>query len=155
MIILRLIVGDEDITSDEYDPASFFQQGLFSNLILSTSALDSAVKIPQHEYYKGIFVKAAALYRSLNLDHPFFDGNKRAATISLMIFLAENGYQLDASMKMEEIIEYTLEIAKGDHRDLDQIADWIEQHCHIEPDDKERTGGLVKAVRRLWDLYIR
>ncbi len=154
--MLRLIVGDEDIISDEYDPANFFQQGRFSSLILNPSALDSAVKTPQNKYYKGIFTKAAALYRSLNLNHPFVDGNKRVATISLMIFLAENGYHLDASMEMEVIVNYTLEIAKGEHRELDEIAPWIEQHCHAtNPDNEEKTGGLVKAVRKLWDLYIR
>jgi death-on-curing protein len=124
-------------------PVGLFQQGLFDQLILNPPELDSAVNVIKQDFYKGLFVKAAALYRSLNLNHPFVDGNKRTAALSLMLFLGLNGYSL--KMEWQELLNYTLEVANGGHRDLKDIARWIEEHCHPIDDGSK---GIFNQLRR-------
>ena len=50
---------------------------------------------PQIGYYSGIIEEAAALLESLATNHPFVDGNKRAAFATTEVFLRMNGYYID------------------------------------------------------------
>ena len=43
-------------------------------------------------YPGDLFDKAAVLFRSLVKNHPFLDGNKRTAVLSVSMFLHRNGY---------------------------------------------------------------
>lgn len=59
--------------------------------------LSSAVFRPQtsaagHLKYPTMEMAGAALVHSLVHNHPFYDGNKRAAAVALVIFLDRNGY---------------------------------------------------------------
>jgi death-on-curing protein len=58
-------------------------------------ALESAIMRPQIGYYSGIIEEAAALLESLATNHPFVDGNKRAAFATTEVFLRMNGYYID------------------------------------------------------------
>src|SRR3989344_736742 len=63
------------------------------------SLLESALFRPQTSFggedlYPTIFLKAAALWHSILLNHPFQDGNKRTSTVSTLTFLELNGYEL-------------------------------------------------------------
>ncbi len=49
---------------------------------------------PQSGYYVDLIQEAAALWESLSQNHPFIDGNKRAALTVTAAFLRINGYQL-------------------------------------------------------------
>jgi death-on-curing protein len=60
-------------------------------------ALEAAVFRPQCGYYRDIVEEAAALLESLLINHPFIDGNKRAAVAACDVFLRINGYRLTAS----------------------------------------------------------
>jgi death-on-curing protein len=70
----------------------------------ATSApLESAVAQPRAAFggtdlYPSLAEKGAALCYSLALNHPFVDGNKRAAHAALEAFLILNGRELDASV---------------------------------------------------------
>ncbi len=55
-------------------------------------ALESAIMRPQIGYYDGIIEEAAALLESLAMNHPFVDGNKRAAFAATEVFLRMNAY---------------------------------------------------------------
>lgn len=44
--------------------------------------------------YRGVFRKGAALFHSLIANHPFYNGNKRTAVLSLDHFLTANGCYL-------------------------------------------------------------
>lgn len=46
--------------------------------------------------------KASALGRSLALNHPFVDGNKRVAHAAMEVFLALNGFELTGSVDEHE-----------------------------------------------------
>ena len=62
----------------------------------SQPLLDSAANRPfqtafGHEIFADAFSKAAALFHALISDHPFNNGNKRAAVLALDHFLLANG----------------------------------------------------------------
>lgn len=69
--------------------------------VKSPSLLLSALGEPKQTFdgkdlYPDIFLKAAALMRSLALNHCFHDGNKRTAMMAGIMFLEENGYEVVA-----------------------------------------------------------
>src|ERR1017187_337072 len=56
--------------------------------------LEAALYRPQTGYYADLIEEAAALWESLAQNHPFIDGNKRAAFAATYTFLAINGARL-------------------------------------------------------------
>lgn len=63
--------------------------------IRDRGALESALFRLQSGYYVDIVAEAAALMESLAINHPFVDGNKRAAFAATDIFLRINGYRIN------------------------------------------------------------
>lgn len=88
--------------------------------------LESALMRPQTGYYKSLSLEAAALLQSLAQNHPFVDGNKRAAFATTAIFLRMNGYRLkvDADNGESFLIERVIKA----RAELDDIATWLEKH---------------------------
>ena len=89
---------------------------------LLDSALDRARN--QYLYEKGadIAALAAAYGFGIAKNHPFVDGNKRAAFLGLGLFLAINGKRLRADQV--DAIRTILALAAGDI-DEKQLAEWI------------------------------
>lgn len=56
--------------------------------------LESAIARLETGYYQDVIEEAAALCESLLQNHPFVDGNKRAAVVATAVFLRWNGYRL-------------------------------------------------------------
>ena len=66
------------------------------NVRLQTSGiLEAGLYRPQTGYYANL-IEAAALWESLPQNHPFIDGNKRAAFAATYTFLAINGAHITA-----------------------------------------------------------
>jgi death-on-curing protein len=88
--------------------------------------LDSALGRPinQHLYIAGTDTAAlaAAYGHGLAKNHPFVDGNKRAAFLAIGLFLHLNGQRLRASQV--DAIQTILALAAG-HLSEGQLADWI------------------------------
>lgn len=77
------------------------------------------------DLYPTIFEKAAALIQSLILNHPFDDGNKRAAITSCSRFLFINNYEL--ILKKDQSIQFTLDI--DSHKlSFEAIANWLKKN---------------------------
>ena len=57
-------------------------------------ALESALYRPQSGYYEDLVQEACALLESLSMNHPFVDGNKRAAFGSMEVFLMLNDHEV-------------------------------------------------------------
>ena len=57
--------------------------------------LEAALYRPQTGYYPDLVAEAAALWESLSQNHPFVDGNKRAAMAGTLTFLLLNDHDLD------------------------------------------------------------
>jgi death on curing protein len=62
--------------------------------------LESAIAMPQATFdgnyvHSDLFEMAAAYLFHLGRNHPFLDGNKRTATVSALVFLRLNDYDLN------------------------------------------------------------
>ncbi|MEW6515235.1 MAG: type II toxin-antitoxin system death-on-curing family toxin [Pseudomonadota bacterium] len=93
--------------------------------------LDSALARPLNllAYGDPDFADLAAAYGvGLAKNHPFVDGNKRAAFLSVGLFLMLNGYRLTAGQAEATIA--MLEVAAGE---LDEaaFASWIRDNSRI------------------------
>lgn len=92
--------------------------------------LAAAVARPQNGYYADLFEEAAALWESLSQNHPFVDGNKRAAFGSMDIFLRVNGYELDhdEDQSYQEIIAM---YESGTFR-FEVLVEWIRERARVK-----------------------
>lgn len=92
--------------------------------------LDSALARPQntHAYNPDCTMAdlAASYAFGLTKNHAFVDGNKRAAFLSIGIFLAINGLALVADQL--DAIQTMMAVASGD---LDEhgLSEWIHKNC--------------------------
>src|SRR3989344_877585 len=77
------------------------------------------------ELYGGIFQKAAVYARSIAMNHPFIDGNKRTAMTSASVFLENNGYEIKAKEGEIELFAVKMVVEK---LDIKEIASWFEKH---------------------------
>jgi len=92
--------------------------------------LDSALFRPQntHAYKAGSILAdlAAAYAYGIVKNHAFVDGNKRAAFLSIGLFLALNGHRLTADRV--DAIQTMLAVASG-RLDEKSLAAWIAENC--------------------------
>lgn len=91
--------------------------------------LEAAAARPQmtfggEDLYPDLAAKTAALMHSLVMNHAFVDGNKRVGAMAAELFLAVNGYDLDAAD--EDLVELTLAVASGEVSP-EALAIWIRQ----------------------------
>jgi death on curing protein len=91
--------------------------------------LDSALSRPVNKFHydqvDGLATLAAAYGFGIAKNHAFVDGNKRAAFLSIGLFLAINGARLQADQL--DAIRTILALAAGD-LDEASLAKWIAAH---------------------------
>lgn len=92
-------------------------------------ALDASLARPQHlhayEPESDLARLVAAYGFGIARNHPFNDGNKRAAFLSVGLFLECNGHQLTADPI--EAIAVILRLAEGKLTEL-ELAEWIRKN---------------------------
>jgi death-on-curing protein len=91
--------------------------------------LDSALAWPQNQLADGKpdFADLAASYcTGLAKNHPFVDGNKRIAFLSIGLFLALNGYRLRVT-QVEAAL--TILAVAGSDMSETELAQWIREHA--------------------------
>lgn len=97
--------------------------------IRDEALLDSALARPiNHLLYSAsadLPTLAAKLAFGIARNHPFVDGNKRVAFLSVGLFMALNGYQLVADKA--EATSFALALAAGQLSE-ENFADWIREH---------------------------
>jgi death-on-curing protein len=88
--------------------------------------LESALARPANRlHYEGvddICVLAAIYLVAIASNHPFIDGNKRAAFLAAGLFLRLNGRRLIA--EQADAARVVLAVAAGE-RDVERVAEWI------------------------------
>lgn len=88
--------------------------------------LESALERPANRFrYEGLddaCVLAATYVVAIAGNHPFADGNKRAAYLAGGLFLLKNGRRLVADQADAALT--VLAVAAG-NRDIDELAQWI------------------------------
>lgn len=102
-------------------------QGLRDEGLLE-SALGMPVNLNPYEGETEIARLAAAYGFGIAKNHPFIDGNKRAALIALMTFVELNGHRFVASQV--DAFQAILALASGDMTE-DQLAEWVRRN--IQP----------------------
>ncbi len=102
--------------------------------------LESAVAMPAQSFggqfvHEDIPAMAAAYAFHICKNHPFIDGNKRAATAAMIAFLSDNGWSFDATA--DEADPVILHLAAGGV-DKASFTAWARSHMHKMP---EELGG--------------
>lgn len=93
--------------------------------VRDSGMLESALARPQHRAFYGspdVADLAASYAFALARNHPFVDGNKRAAFVALEVFLELNGWSLTASD--EDCVMTILRLAAGQCGE-DELAAWV------------------------------
>ena len=88
--------------------------------------LESSLYRPQTGYYADLAEMAAALFESLIMNHPFVDGNKRAAFFATDVFLRLNGYQLKVDANRAHT--FLIGLLERDCCTFDKLLPWIRKH---------------------------
>ncbi|MGD0093695.1 MAG: type II toxin-antitoxin system death-on-curing family toxin [Planctomycetota bacterium] len=94
------------------------------------NALESSLAQPRMTFggsdlYPTVAEKAAALGFTLIQNHPFNDGNKRAAHAAMEVFLVLNGFEIDAAVDEQERV--ILQVAAGES-EREQLTAWLRVH---------------------------
>ncbi|MFI8963732.1 type II toxin-antitoxin system death-on-curing family toxin [Streptomyces sp. NPDC053493] len=89
--------------------------------------LESAVHRPRarmfgESAYGDLHEQAAVLLHALASNHPFVDGNKRAAWLSAAVFLGVNGVDLGEA-DQDRAYELVVGVAAGEVQDIADIAE--------------------------------
>jgi death on curing protein len=94
------------------------------DLGLAESALHApAATFAGVEFYPDLVTKAAVLVIRLAKNHPLPDGNKRAAYLAMLEFLARNGQRFEAA-DVDATIDMMVKIA-GSEVEQAEVEDWI------------------------------
>jgi len=93
------------------------------NLLLSALARPY-MTFDQQELYPTPAAKAAAIFESIVINHPFMDGNKRTAFLLLRLILQD--YDHDVSAEEDDKYEMTISASTGNLR-FEGIVGWIEE----------------------------
>jgi len=92
-------------------------------------ALEAAVFRPQTGYYDDRVAEAAALLESLAKNHPFIDGNKRAAFAATDVFLRINGQRIVGEPL--QLAADLLAMFDAGRFDLAHLDPWL--RAHVQP----------------------
>ncbi|KKP40340.1 MAG: death-on-curing family protein, death on curing protein [Candidatus Peregrinibacteria bacterium GW2011_GWC2_33_13] len=94
-----------------------------SHGLRDAGALESALYRPQTGYYDDLIQEAAALWESLSQNHPFIDGNKRAAFAATYTFLSVNGTKIKTSSN--EVIIFVKELHDNQKFEFRELELWL------------------------------
>jgi death-on-curing protein len=97
--------------------------------IRDENALESALARPRnrwrYEPKTDVATLAATYAWGLARSHPFRDGNKRVAFLTMAVFIELNGYRLQASE--EEVVQVMLTVADGSCAEHELVL-WVRNH---------------------------
>jgi len=104
-------------------------EGLRDRALLE-SAVARARNLAAYGKSPDIAVLTAAYACGIARNHPFVDGNKRAAWLSAATFLELNGFQIEAGQA--EVVVVMENLAKGDLTEH-EFAVWLREHLATAP----------------------
>lgn len=153
------IAQDFRNTPDPIAPA-----GVRSPDLLSSAAARPAAGLGTFRKYPSVEMAAAALAHSVIHNHPFYNGNKRTALVSMMSFMDENGLVLTSSQ--DELFKWTVRVAghrlgankfNGDRSDIEVqlMAQWLLQHSRsIEAGERVITFAQLRRRLTAFDCSV-
>jgi death-on-curing family protein len=145
----------EDFEKHE-DPIS--PSGVRDSNLLNSALFRSQTSIGKENKYPTVELSGAALLYGLIHDHPFHNGNKRSALVSLLVFLDENGFVLECNQN--DLFKFVLKVAQhkvskdgSENPDSEtmEIARWICQNSR----QMEHGEKLIpfRKLRQILDGY--
>ena len=128
------LVEDFSASRDPIVPA-----GVRTESLLASAVFRPQTSLGDVKKYPTVEMSAAALVHSLIHDHPFHNGNKRTALVSLLVFLDENGFfpqfgQDEAFKLVLDIAQHRITNTSQENladRETIEIADWLCNHCRV------------------------
>ncbi len=103
-----------------------------TNLDLADSALHApSAGFGDEDFYPDFIDKAAVLLVRVARNHPLPDGNKRAAWVSLRLFVELNEWVWDPRPSVDDAEAAVLAVAAGTW-DEGATADWLRSHLRQE-----------------------
>lgn len=97
---------------------------------LETALVAPCTKIVGASIYPTLPKQAAVLFYEMVKQHPFLNGNKRIACVSLMVFLSLNGKWFHVSWKELYDIAVTVATSQSDNREgvLKLLTDFVQSN---------------------------
>jgi len=119
--------------------------GLDLKTLLNATKLDladSALHAPSasfgdEEFYPDFCDKAGILLVRLAKNHPLLDGNKRAAWVTLRLFIEMNAWHWSEYPSVDEAEKAVLDVAAGEWDEV-RTASWLRDR--IEPHGSDPTS---------------
>jgi len=93
---------------------------------------------------------AAAYAFHICKNHPFLDGNKRAATAAMIAFLSDNGWHFNATADEAEPV--ILQLAAGS-LDKQAFTEWTRKYMHEKPKIELREFFRAIDPEKFMQLY--
>ena len=94
-----------------------------SNGVRDLGLLEAALFRPQTGYYADLIEEAAALWESLAQNHPFIDGDKRAAFAVTYTFLAINGARITAEADATYV--FIIDLYEAGTFEFGHLTEWL------------------------------
>ena len=118
-------LAEEFMTYDEPIPGFGSR---FPN-ILESCLITPFGQFSKKDLYRGLVGKTSILFYLLIKNHPFQNGNKRIAVMTILVFLAKNGKWL--SISNDGLYKFAVRIAGGDSKlkntDIKNIKSFFEE----------------------------
>jgi len=78
------------------------------------------------EAFPEIHQKAAVYLYKIIANHIFNDGNKRTGLEAALLFLEKKQFKINNDISDDELIEFTLLVAKG-NVNIEEVSKWLER----------------------------
>jgi len=145
------LVRDFAADADPIDPAGVRDPDLLASAVFRQhTSFGDSLKYPSVE------MAAAALFHALVHDHPFHNGNKRTALVSMLVLLDENAMMMKEDCAEDELFELVLRLAQHKvvprGKDLSDretlfLAEWIKAHTrHIEKGERPVQWRRLRQI---------
>lgn len=132
--IRRIYDGLYGFAAKSGEPIEPFERALMQRDTLESILSSIAHQVFGRELYPTIADKAAFLFYSIAKNHVFINGNKRMASLSVEVFLINNGYEFFATA--DELTAKVLEVVLSDARSHEavkrELSTWIEDHIALK-----------------------
>lgn len=89
----------------------------------------SPQQLLEEDLYPKIIDKASCYLRSLAMDHPFYDGNKRSSFIVNYYFLEMNGYKITCNNQY--FIQFYKKIVENKYS-IEKIANMLNSYVEFQ-----------------------
>ena len=92
--------------------------------ILESCLNQPFIRFSKKDLYRGLVGKASILFYLMIKNHPFQNGNKRIAVMSLLYFLYKNNKWLD--INSIALYDFACKIARSDRKSYEKIIDYTQ-----------------------------